>query len=79
MGSALVLQYDLRDRATDRMIKEVPELKKLLDASRDRSELSLVEVLSLESGEALGRILINTGSGAVRSMKLADRNPLCRR
>jgi hypothetical protein len=73
MGNALALQYDLRDKATDRMIKEVPELKKLLDASRDRSELSPVEVLSLESGEHLGRVLINTGSGAVRSVKLADR------
>jgi WD40 repeat protein len=73
MGNALSLQYDLRDKAADRLIKEAPELKKLLDASRDRSELSLVDVLSLENGETQGHVLINTATGAVRSMKLADR------
>jgi hypothetical protein len=73
LGNAFVLQYDVTDKVADQWIKQTPELKRVFDTTRNRNELSLMEVFSLDKGEVLGRVLINDGGLSILSISVAGR------
>jgi WD40 repeat protein len=76
LANVLVLRYTPDDKGAERLLKQSPELKRALDAVRDRDDASLFEVLSLETGTTLGQILIEDGQAGILSAQVAGRSLL---
>jgi hypothetical protein len=75
IAGALALEFPVRDKEAERIIREAPELKSRLDAFPKRDDVVLIDVLSFDTGESLGRVFVDRGGNSVlpRSMRVAGR------
>jgi len=75
VAGALALEFSVRDKEAERLIKEAPELKSRLDALPKRDDVVLIDVLALDTGQSLGRVFVDRGGNSVlpRSMRVAGR------
>ena len=75
VDGALALEFPVRDKEAERIMKEVPELKSRLDAFPKREDVVLIDVLSFDTGQSLGRVFVDRGGNSVlpRSMRVAGR------
>jgi hypothetical protein len=72
-GGALVMQLGAKDKTVEKLMKDSPELKQRVEAAT-RKEAEVLEVLSLDTGKSLGRIVVNGGlSGRIRRVHVSGR------
>lgn len=75
LGNALVLHYQAGDKTAQQMIKESPELKWRMESIPKRSDASILEVLALDTGKSLGRVVLDSANGSVeiRGVRVAGK------